>query len=896
MPSVPFPRAITSREALCDDTGREDGELFYPPDVSRREEVHQVPDTAEKKHVCIHGHFYQPPRENPWLEEIEREDSAAPCHDWNERISSECYRPNTAARLVDHANRILSLHNNYETLSFNFGPTLLRWLELHDPWVYKAVLKADRVSGERLDGHGNAMAQIYNHIIMPLANRRDKITQVVWGIRDFEHRFGRSPEGMWLSETAVDGESLEIMAERGIRFTVLSPFQAARWRFLEGDGEWHDAREGSIPTGRAYRYTCPSGKEIHLFFFDASLSRGIAFEHLLQHSSRLLDRIRADGEPAGRLEGESWLIHAATDGESYGHHFKFGDMALAAAFKELSESPDTVIYNYGSFLASFPVIAEVEILENTSWSCAHGVGRWERDCGCHIGGGAGWNQQWRGPLREALNGLRDALAVLYERRMGRLCREPWRARDEYIDLLLDRDRFRDDFLLRHARKDFGASEAQRFFQLLEMQRCAMFMFTSCGWFFDDISGLESQIILRWAARAVQIAAHMGETGLERSLLAVLENASSNVPSFGSGAEVYVKAVKPEIVEKDRVTASYAIQALARGFRQQTGIHRYVVFPQHEEDLGANPVPCLFGHVRVRDTRTEEEESFLYAVLHFEALDFRCSVKPSRSDGEREKILKALQRAAESQSTMKLMRTLDEFFGSAFFSLQDAFRDLRSSIALEISRESLAMYTVFQRNLYEIHGPLMASLGQYGIAIPGDLRGAVRRVLSEDVNLLVERAVGHEDGHGFREGPWDATDFFFRAHLTRLKSLLDKARSLSVPLNLGRATELLGKAMVETLARLRTEFSVRDAGRLHRFIGICEVLQAGPELWELQGLFFEFIEGLVREPERIPSVQQCEGFLAELDAFLNCRFAHRPAEALKARSLSKERRALGVMKV
>ena len=296
------------------------------------------------------------------------------------------------------------------------------------------------------------------------------------------------------------------------------------------------------------------------------------------------------------------------------------------------------------------------------------------------------------------------------------------------------------------------------------------------------------------------------------------------------------------------------------------------------------------------TRTEEEESFLYAVLHFEALDFRCSVKPCRSDAEREKILKALQRAAEKQSTMKLMRTLDEFFGSAFFGLQDVFRDLRSSIAVEISRESLAMYTVLHRNLYETHAPLMASLGQYGITIPGDLRGAVRRVLSEDVNRLVERMILHEDELDPLDGPWDGTDFFFRSHLARLKSLLDKARSLSISLNLGRATGLLGRVMVETLSKMRGDFSVCDAGRLHRFIGICEVLQAGPELWELQTLFFEFIEGLVQEPEKIASVQRCEGFLAQLDSFLHCRFAHRPEEALRARALSKELRHLEMMKV
>lgn len=851
---------------------------------------------AERKHVCIHGHFYQPPRENPWLEEIEKEESASPYHDWNQRINFECYRPNTAARLVDDANRILALHNNYGSLSFNFGPTLFRWLARHDRWGYEAILKADRDSCARLDGHGNAMAQIYSHIIMPLANQRDKVTQVVWGIRDFQHRFGRDPEGMWLSETAVDGETLGIMAERGIRFTVLSPSQAARWRFLQGDGVWNDARQGGIPTGRAYRYGCPNGKSIHIFFYDASISRGIAFEHLLEHSSRLLERINAAGGCSEQLEGEPWLIHAATDGESYGHHFKFGDMALAATFKELMGDPQTSVTNYGSFLASFPIVAEVEIIENTSWSCAHGVGRWERDCGCRIGGEPDWNQEWRGPLRDALNYLRDAAAVFYERQMGKLCRDPWRARDEYIDVLLDRDRLRDDFLLRHMKKDFGPSGVQRFFQLLEMQRCAMFMFTSCGWFFDDISGLESRIILRWAARAIQIAARMGNTTLERPFLNRLAKARSNLPSYGNGEWIYLRAVKPEVIEMERVAASYAIQSLAHPARQTAEIHSYVLSPQHEEDLGSNPVPCLCGHVYVKDTRTEEEDSFFFAVLHFEALDFRCSIRPCRDPSEWEAILKAMQEAVEKQSTMQMMKTLDELFGPAFFSLQDVFKDLRSLVALTVSRGSLATYTALQRSLYESHGPLIASLQQFGIAIPGDLRGAVRRVLSEDIIHLVGRLVAHEQETDDRGAAWNETDFFFRSHVARLKSVLNKALSLAVTLNPGRATALLGKAMIDTLVKLKKDFSPDDAGRLHRFLIICEVLGARPELWELETLFYDLTVSALAEPWRILQLPRYEELWAELDAFLHCRFTPLIVEAFKSRSLSVEVPSREVMTV
>ena len=289
-----------------------------------------------------------------------------------------------------------------------------------------------------MGGHGNAIAQVYNHIIMPLANQRDKLTQIRWGIRDFEHRFGRKPEGMWLAETAVDRDTLLLMAEEGIKFTILSPYQAARWRFLKGDTQWRDAPGGTIPNGRAYRYSCGGGKYIHIFFYDPALARGVAFDRLLEHSSRLLEQIDRTWSLRDPFNGEPWLVNVATDGESYGHHFKFGDMALAAAFEELERDPSAEIVNYGWFLSSFPVVAEVEIFERTAWSCAHGLGRWSDDCGCHLGGEPGWTQKWRAPLRKALEYVRDSLAVHFETQMAKLCADPWAARDEYIDLILDR--------------------------------------------------------------------------------------------------------------------------------------------------------------------------------------------------------------------------------------------------------------------------------------------------------------------------------------------------------------------------------------------------------------------------------------------------------------------------
>ncbi|MEN6486598.1 MAG: DUF3536 domain-containing protein [Syntrophobacteraceae bacterium] len=835
----------------------------------------------QTKYVCIHGHFYQPPRENPWLEAIEREDSAAPYHDWNERIHFECYRANTAARLVDDRNRILTLRNNYELLSFNFGPTLFRWIEQYDPWVHRAIVDADRSSCERLDGHGNAMAQVYSHMIMPLANRRDKITQVAWGIRDFERRFGRRPEGMWLAETAVDRETLQVLAEAGIKFTVLSPFQAARWRFPEQGVSWQDVRGGKIPTGRPYRYDCGDGRAIALFFYDGEIARGVAYERVLEHSSKLVGKIDAAYERREALEGEAWLVHAATDGESYGHHFKFGDMALAAALRDIEAAPGTCIINYGAFLASFPARAEVEIIENTAWSCAHGLGRWTSDCGCHIGGEPGWNQKWRGPLRAAMNRLRDSLAAHYELEMARLCKDPWKERDEYIDVLLDPERLPEWVRGHCTRKEPGG--AVRFLQLLEMERYAMLMFTSCGWFFDEISGLETVLVQSYAARAIQLARQTGAPpGIEDAFIRDLEHAPSNRPEYENGARVYLKKVKSEAVGKGRVAASYAIQSLGSATNGRVRLYAYDILPREQEDLGPNPAPCLFGHAAVRDRRTLEQEDYLYSAIHFGGLDFRCSVKPYAGPDEYASILKTLQGAVEDQDTVKMIRIMDEVFGDEAFSLHDVLRDMRSSIALEISRQTLATFTNMQRHLYSVYRPLMASLRQWDISIPEDLRGAVGRVLSDELKQLVQEMLPHEPHCPTEECPWDATDFFYRAHLGRIHSLLENARAWSAPMHLEKVSAELGRALVEGMLALKESFTPGSAGRFMRLVRICIELGTRPEMWKLQTLFFELVGKALVQPALVERIDGFREFVQELDRFLECRFFElldQPAKAL-----------------
>lgn len=828
-------------------------------------------EASRLKYVCIHGHFYQPPRENPWLEVLEREDSAWPYHDWNERIHSECYRANAAARQVDEHNHILTLHNNYEFLSFNFGPTLFRWMERHDAWTCRAIVEADRMSCSRLDGHGNAMAQVYNHLIMPLANRRDKVTQVLWGIRDFEKRFGRFPEGMWLAETAVDGETLDVLADAGIKFTVLSPFQAERWRFLDKASPWQDAKDAQIPTGRPYLYRCKNGKSMNLFFYNASLARGIAFEQLLEHSSRLLNGIDGAHEHRPSRDAEPWLVNTATDGESYGHHFKFGDMGLAACFHALEKDPETRIVNYGFFLASFPVKAQVEIVENTAWSCAHGLGRWQDDCGCHIGGELGWNQKWRAPLREAMNHLRDGLAKHYEREMGRLVRDPWQVRNEYIDVLLDREHRAADFVGRHLRPGSSSSAKPRFLQLLEMQRCAMLMFTSCGWFFDEISSLEAVLIMKYAARAIQLAQQTDAPSLEPSFLKILEKAPSNTPHYENGADVYLKKVKPQVVDTERVAANFAIQALARSAHPSYRIYCYEVTPDEEDNLGSNPVPCRYGRLSILDERTRDEKSFLYAVLHFAGLDFRCSVKPYTKDEEYRTVLKDLQKSVEQQNTMAMVRVLDRVFGTDYFSLHETFKDLRSDIATEISRQKLELYSEFQRHLYQVYRPIMQSLKQWGVTIPGDLREAVKRVLSDELGQLVGSILKHETERTSDGRPWRETDFFHRAHVARLRTLLEDARSGGVELQVPEISTRMGDVLTETITLLAQTFTPQDAGKLFRFVELCRDLKIKPVFWRLQTLYFELVTSAMKTPGLAARIPHFKDLLKELDAFMECRF-------------------------
>ncbi len=504
-----------------------------------------------KKYLCIHGHFYQPPRENAWLEEIEMQHSANPFHDWNEKITHECYRPNATSRILNDQDRITDIVNNYSRISFNFGPTLLSWMEQHAPDVYAAILQADRMSMEYFGGHGSAMAQVYNHIIMPLANERDQKSQVIWGLEDFKSRFGRESEGMWLAETAVNIQTLEILAANGIKFTVLAPRQALRYR-KSGASRWTKG----IDSKRHYLCKLPSGNKIILFFYDGDRSQEVAFKGLLKNGREFAESLVSSFDD----RKEPQLVHIATDGESYGHHHRHGDMALAFCCQYIEATGLAQLTNYSQFLHLVEVEYEVEIRENTSWSCFHGIERWRSNCGC--GNESGYHQRWRAPLREALNWLRDQLADIYQEQMEVYHQDPWKLRDEYVQVILNRgEDFVNRFLKIHCGRELQAADRTQIIRLLEIQRQSLLMFTSCGWFFDEVSRIETIQILQYADRAIQLAESIANIDLESKFLEMLAKAESNEVKSKNAAFIYEKQLRPKRINLTKVGMHYAVASL-----------------------------------------------------------------------------------------------------------------------------------------------------------------------------------------------------------------------------------------------------------------------------------------------------------------------------------------------
>ncbi len=684
--------------------------------------------------ICIHGHFYQPPRENPWLGEIEVQDSAYPYHDWNQRITSECYAPNTASRILDPKNRIIDIVNNYTRISFDFGPTLLSWLEAHEPEVYRAVLEADRESRRRFGGHGSAMAQAYNHIIMPLAVSRDRRTQIIWGIRDFRHRFGREPEGMWLPETAVDLETLDIMAEQGLRFTVLAPHQAKRFRD-QGQKAWKTAAGGRIDTRRPYRCRLPSGRQMALFFYDGPLAREVAFGDILKAGPALAERL---GQGFDRSADTPQLRHIATDGETFGHHHRFGEMALAYALYQIEKQGRSALTNYAAFLAAHPPDEEVEIQENTSWSCAHGIERWRADCGCHSGAHPGWIQAWRSPLRKAMDELRDALAAPYEKAIRALGPDPWRLRDEYIRVIHDgSEPSRSAYLAGFGLERTPPEQRIRIWKWLELQRSTQFMYTSCGWFFDEISGIETLQVLSFAARAMQLARELGAGDREPVFLKTLEDAPSNRPFFKDGAQVYRQKIRPAVLDLHRVAVHHAVASVFLDRNERMDKTGYVLRCRDRSRLEGEGRKLAWGRCLLSSRLTEEEREMSYVSLYRGGHDIRAAVGGAFEDHLWEKAVDTLREAFARKDWNRIHALQEEYLGRAEFGLAHLFKDTKREVVLRLLDTTLRDLEGILRPWYVREFPLVAAARAMNVPLPPVLSDAVGFLRHRDVYRTLE---------------------------------------------------------------------------------------------------------------------------------------------------------------
>jgi alpha-amylase/alpha-mannosidase (GH57 family) len=771
-----------------------------------------------ERYICIHGHFYQPPRENAWLEAIELQDSAYPYHDWNERITAECYAPNSASRILDGEGRIEKIVNNYSRISFNFGPTLLSWLEQNAPVTYRAILEADRLSRKQFSGHGSAIAQAYNHMILPLANSRDKETQILWGIRDFEHRFRRHPEGMWLPETAVDLETLKILARHGIRFTILAPTQARKVR-AAGKRGWRDVAGGHIDPSRAYELRLGTGRALNIFFYDGPISGGVAFEGLLTKGEVLADRML--GAFVDSRNG-SQIVHIATDGETYGHHQPHGDMALAYALQYIEEKGLAQITNYGEFLEKHPPADRVQIIENTSWSCLHGVERWRDDCGCNSGGHPDWNQKWRKPLREALDWLRDAVSLKYEEAGGKLFKDPWKARNDYIEVILDRAPEKvEEFLARHATRSLSESERIQALKLLEMQRHAMLMYTSCGWFFDEISGLETVQVLQYAGRVVQLSHELFRDDLESVFLTKLDGAPSNILEHGTGRIVYEKFVWPAMVTLEKVGAHYAVSSLFEEYSSQTRVYCYLVGREAFQMLTAGKARLAVGHVRITSEVTRESEDMTLAVVHLGDHNISGGVRPFQGEDAYQATLKQIAESFEWGEISEFVRELDRNFGAGVYTLQLLFRDELIKVLRVVLASTLEEAEATFRHLYENHHHLIHFVTRMGIPLTRHLQVAAELTLNTDLR----KAFDEEN-----------------LNVETIQKALQEVQKTGVTLDVA-TLEFSVRRRIDRLAEeLRAEPSNLDLlARLGQVAALVELLPFTVNLWTPQNIFY----GLLR---------------------------------------------------
>jgi len=765
----------------------------------------------KNKYVCIHGHFYQPPRENAWLENVELQESAQPFHDWNERINFECYAPNTAARLVDGDQFITKITNNYVYINFNFGPTLLSWMKSADPRTHELIVEADQISQEKFGGHGSAIAQVHSHLIMPLANERDKETQVIWGIRDFESRFNRYPEGMWLAETAVDTNTLEVLAKHGIKYTILAPQQAKAFRRI-GDHDWKYKDDHGFDCRRPYKVNLPSGRSMALFFYDGNVAQDVAFNKLLNDGQALANRLI---EPFDDNDYPQ-LSHIATDGESYGHHHHHGEMALAACIDHLRKNDGPQLINYGYYLELFPPEYEAQIHDNSSWSCVHGIERWKSNCGCNTGGNHGWTQSWRVELRDTLNWLRDELIPIYEKEAGKYLRDPWAARNDYIDVLLNRtDQVVNKFLKKHQKRKLNKEDKIETMRLLEMQRNAILMFSSCGWFFDEISGLETNQILQYACRALYYTQQVGDIDLNGGFVHRLSKAKSNV--YSDGAYSYVNHVLTTTVNLEGAGIHYAVASLFEERPEELELFNYRAVSEYFKRETAGKLVLNIGRTIMKSKVTYSEKPFNFAVLYLGQQNIVGSVTLNISKNRFMEMEERISKAFNANQIGEVIGIMQEYFGRETYSFQHLFRDEKRKILKIITKQNLKQAEKSFRNIYNDNYQLMSSTVQSNIPIPKAYNNVVQYIVNADLH----RFFTHDN-----------------LNISELKRLSNELTKWNIQLNNSESFKLAaGQRIFYEIRKIdNADIPIEELNLLIEILETLHQMGFDPDIWKSQNLY------------------------------------------------------------
>ena len=776
----------------------------------------------QEKFLTIHGHFYQPPRENPWLEVIEIQDSARPFHNWNERVSMECYEPNSVARIVDSNNKILSIVNNYQYMSFNIGPTLLCWMEKYAKQSYRRILEADKNSVSLYSGHGCAIAQVYNHVIMPLANTNDKYTQVIWGIRDFEKRFKRKPEGIWLAETAVDARTLEVLADLDIKFTILSPYQAQSVRKI-GEKNWTDVSWGSIDPSQPYRYFIEGGdKYIDLFFYDGAISKSVAFDQLLTNGEKFAYRLQ-DGFVPERNRPQ--LVNIATDGESYGHHTKFGDMALSYVLAVKAKDLGFKITNYGEFLEQFPPTCEVDIKPVSSWSCSHGVGRWMDDCGCSTGAAQGWNQKWRKPLREALDYLRDELIKVCTKEGSKYYKDFWEARNKYIDVILDRTpETVEAFLKENAVKKLTKQEKIKAIKLMEIQRSCLLMYTSCGWFFAEISGIETTQIMKYALRAMDFASEFSKVDFEKNFLTILQRAKSNIPEYENGKKIYEMFVRPARVTVEKIVTHWAISSLYDSNEFLDEIYCYKIKKISHKTFKHKDCVLAFGRLEVSSCITLEKFDLTYALLKTSESEYFCTVTPFKNQEWLNSVKNAIIDKFNEDKTDDVLKLMQKHYKSEFYTIKDVLIDKRKVILEKVLINKLLKTANTYLELYEDLKAPISQLADMGMDIPDAFRVAAKFSLLKDLDETLDKA----------------EDFLDKELNEKLDKIKREADKFFVNLNKSRARIIVAKKLQSLIAEAADNPSEKTNEKIFGLFGIMDKMGLDVDIRVSQNIYHEKI--------------------------------------------------------